>query len=129
MKNNTFKFKSALIFFLLIIAHSMLQACPRCNLAFYNELLEARGKTLGGQELLTAIMNQGIDPIQFAASFDNPTGSGTGSISTSLTNSLTGKTTSPVTNTVTNSVTKPGSLFQQNPAGGDFIEIISRDNS
>lgn len=94
-----------------------LWACPRCNLAFYNELLEERGKTLGGQELLNAIMNQGIDPVQFAASLESPL-----KTSSPLSAPLTGGTiTSPPTN--------PGALFQQNQQQGDFIEIINRDNS
>ncbi len=125
MKKINFKFKSSLILALVIIAQCSIYACPRCNLAFYNELLEERGKTLGGQELLAAILNQGIDPIQFAASLNQPIGTGPSSISGSLSNSLTGNSTNSLTNTVTN----PASLFQQTPGTGDFIEIISRDNT
>ncbi len=117
MKNNNI-LKSVLILAILIIIQQVSYACPKCNLAFYNELLEQRGKTLGGQELLNAIMNQGIDPKQFASSFESP-------VNPPVTNTV----TNPLTNSSTNTVTKPSSLFQQTPGSGDFIEIINRDNS
>jgi nitrite reductase (NO-forming) len=123
MKNNNI-LKSILILAALIISQQVLYACPRCNLAFYNELLEQRGKTLGGQELLAAIMNQGIDPKQFAASLESPVNPPVSPVTNTVTNLITNSS-----NTVTNSVTKPSSLFQTTPGSGDFIEIINRDNS
>jgi len=60
---------------LLLLVHSVLFSCPKCNLAFYNELMGERGNTLGGQELLAAILNQSNDkqPLSFATnSIFNP---------------------------------------------------------
>lgn len=91
--------------------------CPRCNLAYYNDLMEQNGKTLGQQELLAAIMNQGIDPKQYALSLETP-----GSPVTPVTNTT---VTAPFRQQNTQTTTQ-----QQKPLGtGDFIDIISRDNS
>lgn len=84
---------------LLLLIQFGLYSCPKCNLAFYNELLGQRGNTLGGQELLAAILNQSNDrqPLSFAlnSSFN------------------------PSENTQTSNTQ------QKN----EFIEIINRDNN
>ena len=48
---------SVCLTFILITADTS-QACPYCNKTFYDELLNDRGNTLGGKELLASIMNQ-----------------------------------------------------------------------
>jgi len=42
----------------ILITSDTSQACPYCNKTFYDELLNDRGNTLGGKELLASIMNQ-----------------------------------------------------------------------
>ncbi|MEP7145836.1 MAG: hypothetical protein ABI792_02370 [bacterium] len=46
----------------IILLSNKIGACPYCNLEFYNELLDTRGSTLGGQELLASIKNQADIP-------------------------------------------------------------------
>ena len=57
-KKNLVRFSVTIISLFLI--QFCLYACPRCNQEFYDELLGKRANTLGGQELLEAIMNQTI---------------------------------------------------------------------
>jgi len=41
-----------------ILSFNRVNACPKCNADFKQELMEKRANTLGGQELLEAIKNQ-----------------------------------------------------------------------
>lgn len=101
MKNKTILRVSVLAAIFLCFEFTV-QACPRCNLAFYNELLSERGNTLGGQELLAAINNQTNSSQPLSLPFE--------------------------TKSIGNSSGFP-SGSQQTPGKTEFIEIISRDNS
>ena len=48
------------IIILILVSQTVFYACPKCNQDFYKELMEQRGNTLGGQELLEAIKNQTV---------------------------------------------------------------------
>jgi hypothetical protein len=63
IKKSILQFGGTII--LLLLFQSGLNACPKCNQDFYNQLLGQRANTLGGQELLEAIRNQsnaGLQP-------------------------------------------------------------------
>lgn len=80
-------------------------ACPYCNKTFYDELLNSRGNTLGGQELLASIMNQ--EGISGVTSVSGNSGS-----ETDINQVSTGE----------NPVTANNTKIPQN-----FIEIMKRD--
>lgn len=65
------------IFILIFFIQSAIYACPKCNQDFYKELMEQRGNTLGGQELLEAIKNQTVpgqpQPPVLPASYNSET--------------------------------------------------------
>jgi nitrite reductase (NO-forming) len=60
----------SIFFIFLLFIHAGLNSCPRCNKDFFKELLGQRGNTLGGQELLAAIMNQSNDQQPLSDAFN-----------------------------------------------------------
>ncbi len=68
MKKLSFNKQCAQLMILVVILFVLLfpgsaNACPYCNLKFYNELLSTRKGTLAGDEVLKTIMNQ-TNPLQ-----------------------------------------------------------------
>lgn len=85
-----------------VLLASSIEACPKCNANFYNELLSFRSNTLTGQELLAAIENQKSSGLQY------------------------NQPISSVVTTPTKTVTPPQTPYGEKK---EFIEIINRDNS
>lgn len=110
-KNKTWRVRISLFCLVLLLTVLVFtnsgDTCPYCNKTFYDELLNSRGNTLGGRELLASIQNQeGISGV--------PSVSGNGE-NAGLVNPVSLEE-NPVT---------PGDI--KGPQ--DFIEIIKRDES
>ena len=91
------------ILFSFISITETAEACPYCTKSFYNELLNSRGNTLGGKELLASIENQeGVSGVS----------------------SITGELRKDVTQTSAGQpIITPGNT----KIPQDFIEIMKRD--
>jgi nitrite reductase (NO-forming) len=83
------------------VMHSTINACPRCNTTFYDELNTTRENTLVSKELLGAMNNYGTAGSQYS-----------------------GEISSVVTKPTGNTIQAP---FKDSD-NGEFIEIINRDN-
>ncbi len=91
----------------ILTASEISHACPYCNKTFYDELLNDRGNTLAGKELLASIMNQ-------EGTAGSPSITGSGEKLQNITQSTGG---API-------VRPENSKIPQ-----EFIDIIKRDES